>query len=171
MYLYKNTYKYEKKFTEGIKLSILDWIHSFKYDKRFRRVFFFSFYTGLILFRTILCRPIWVNPLNNIIGVWGLYDIDGDLYTENIENTMLFIPFIYLFLQIKSGKDIWKVKDIIIKSVKMSFALSVIIEMSQLFLKVGTLQFTDLVFNTIGGMVGGILFWLIKINSSGKMKK
>lgn len=41
-------------------------------------------YITLIMLRTVFCRVIYIYPLDNVIGNWGLYDIDGKLYTENM---------------------------------------------------------------------------------------
>lgn len=50
----------------------------------------------MILFRTVLKRQIWFDPLGKIMGGWGLYDAGGNLTTESIENFMLFVPFVVL---------------------------------------------------------------------------
>lgn len=52
----------------------------------------------MILFRTILNREIWFDSLGKIMGGWGLYNEEGELTTEAIENFMLFIPFAMLLL-------------------------------------------------------------------------
>ena len=59
------------------------------------RHFFLVFYVGMMLFRTLLCRSIWGNPLDHVLGIWGLHN-NGKLYTENFENLILFLPFIVL---------------------------------------------------------------------------
>ena len=57
------------------------WIRNFQTSAWFRRHFFLAFYVGMMLFRTILCRSIWGNPLDHVLGIWGLYN-DGNLYRE-----------------------------------------------------------------------------------------
>lgn len=57
----------------SIKQATKDWISWFKSDSSFRRIFFLVFYTVMILFRTLLNRNMWANPLSNVIGVWGGY--------------------------------------------------------------------------------------------------
>lgn len=52
----------------------------------------------MILFRTILNREIWFDPQGKIMEGWGLYDANGELTTEAIENFMLFVPFTILLL-------------------------------------------------------------------------
>ncbi len=57
----------------SIKRAAKDWISWFKSDPTFRRTFLLVFYTVMILFRTLLNRNMWANPVSNVIGVWGLY--------------------------------------------------------------------------------------------------
>ncbi len=84
---------------KNLKDSVLIWLRYFKASSKFRRLFFFlAFYFTLILFKTLLNRNMWMNPLSNVIGQWSLYIIDNAtgesrLTTECVENTMLFIPF------------------------------------------------------------------------------
>ena len=153
-------------YTEWRKIGLVEvfknWIQSFKTSKKFRRIFALSIYTCLILFRTIFCRQIWGNPIGNVLGNWSLEFEDGTLSTELIENIILFIPF--------SGLALWALKAQILKNeitlrricfntIKISFLFSLGIEICQVFLRVGTFQISDLVTNTFGGMLGGILFW------------
>ena len=87
----------------SIKQAVLQWILWFKSDTSFRRMFFLTFYTVMILFRTLLNRSMWANPVSNVIGIWGLYKFDTSknamvLTTEVPENLALFIPFTVLLL-------------------------------------------------------------------------
>ncbi|KYG86570.1 hypothetical protein AXF09_11490 [Ruminococcus sp. DSM 100440] len=75
--------------TKAVKI----WWEMFRKSKRFRHLFLLSFYVALMLFRTLLNRSIWSNPLSNILGGWGLYGDDGEMTTEAIENIALFLPF------------------------------------------------------------------------------
>lgn len=47
---------------------ILTWWKIFKKSQTFRRVFLLSFYTAMILLKTILNREIWIDPLNKLFG-------------------------------------------------------------------------------------------------------
>ncbi len=144
----------------SIKQAAKDWISWFKSDSAFRRTFFLVFYTVMILFRTLLNRNMWLNPVSNVLGVWGLYNAKGELTTECIENLALFIPFTILLL--------WAAKDRILKrmtmgsvlwnSTKITFLFSFSVEMLQLFLRLGTWQLSDLFYNTLGGAIGGLIY-------------
>ncbi|MGN0492477.1 MAG: VanZ family protein [Acutalibacteraceae bacterium] len=139
------------------------WVEWFKTDSSFRKIFLFAFYTALILFRTLLNRNMWANPLCDVLGKWWLYTKDGNLTTEAIENFLLFMPFAALLL--------WCFKDRLLGgavtflktvwcSLKTVFLLSFTIEMLQLVLRLGTWQLSDLFYNTLGGAVGGIIYFI-----------
>ena len=53
----------------------------------------------MILFRTLLNRKLWLNPLWNVFGSWTLHNERGELTTECIENVLLFLPFAFLLLR------------------------------------------------------------------------
>ncbi len=149
----------------GVKEAAKLWIKNFKEDKSFKRVFLLMFYVSMMLFRTVLARSYWSSPLMNVLGVWGLHDAKGNIYTENIENLMLFVPFGFLLL--------WSFRDRLFKNIKLnignvllrtfiiSLGLSAGIEVCQLIFKLGTVQVSDVFFNTIGGVVGGLVYYII----------
>ncbi|MBQ1311818.1 MAG: VanZ family protein [Blautia sp.] len=132
-----------------------------KTNKDFRKILAFVFYTAMLLNKTLFCRQIWGQPFKNILGVWGFYD-NGKLYTENVENILLFVPFQF-FLMWTLKKNLWSTDTITAKSyygkaILISFGTSLGIEMAQLFLKVGAFQLSDLFFNTLGGIIGAAAF-------------
>ena len=46
------------------------------------------------------------------------------------------------------------------QSVKVVFFFSLSIEFLQLFLRLGTFQLSDFFFNTLGGLIGGIIYFV-----------
>ena len=148
----------------GWKAAWRKWIDAFKSKSEFRRVFLLAFYTALILFRTLLNRNLWLNPLVNVMGGWSLYDANGQLTTESIENVILFVPFSMLLLWIFGeklcGSKIYFYK-VIRKSCKIVFLCSLSIEVSQVIFRVGTFQIADLFYNTLGGIIGGIIYYIV----------
>ena len=146
----------------SIKQAVTDWISWFKTDSAFRRTFLLVFYTAMILFRTLLNRNMWANPLIDVIGVWWLYNAKGELTTECIENFALFIPFAFLLLWAAKDRILSRVtiKAVLWKSLKITFLFSFGIEMLQLLLRLGTWQLSDLFYNTIGGAVGGLIYYV-----------
>lgn len=153
-------YLYAKEF--GWKTIIKHWLKTFKEDINFRKKCFLVFYTAMIILKTLLNRAIWANPLGNVIGVWGLYNADGEMTTEVLENLALFLPFTILLL--------WNYREKILgcsvgmlrslwKSAISVFLFSLTIEALQLFFRLGTFQLSDLFYNTLGGLVGGFIYW------------
>lgn len=146
----------------GWKTVMQRWLNEFKISSTFRRVFLLVFYTAMILFKTLLNRNMWINPVSDVIGIWGLYNENGDLTTEAIENLALFIPFTILLLWCFHEKIIGgsvKFLTTLWQSVRVVFLFSLSIEFLQLFLHIGTFQLSDLFYNTLGGLIGGLIYW------------
>lgn len=146
---------------QGTKEAFKTWIVHFKTSKLFRKLFLLAFYTGLILFRTLFNRNMWLNPLTDVMGNWWIYDVDpktGEmiLTTECLENFILFIPFSFLVMSCKYKYK--SRKAILYISTKIVLLISLSIEFLQLFLRVGTFQISDLFYNTLGGLVGGFVY-------------
>ena len=127
-------------------------------------VVFLAFVTSLILFRTLLNRQLCMNPLSDVMGGWGIWEIvngEQQLTTEGIENVIMMVPFSAVVMwtfreKIGSG---WK--KILWQSGKIAFIFSVSIEMLQLLLHLGTLQLSDIFYNTVGGVVGGLVYYAV----------
>ena len=151
---------YWKRKEVGIANTIRNWISEFRSNAEFRSWFYLAAYTGMILFRTLLCRKLWVNPVENVIGVWGLHNNDGSLSTEIIENCILFIPWTYLMFSMKGCtiSSLGEGVSLLWNALRFSFSFSLAIELLQIFLKLGTFQLSDLFFNSLGGLVGGGLY-------------
>ena len=58
----------------------------------------------------------------------------------------------------KIGND-WK--KILWQSGKIAFIFSISIEMLQLLLRLGTFQVSDIFYNTVGGMIGGLMYYVV----------
>ena len=123
------------------------WIRQFRTSSSFRNYFFLIFYTGIILFHTLLCQKISGNPLANISGNWGIYDTARKLYTDNAVNFLMFAPLIILLFQAREEKDHTKkmpVQQVLVQGTEISFSISLGIELCQLFLKLGRFPKHDL---------------------------
>ena len=164
MYLYLYCKKNKWKTFEALKKSIGVWFKSFKEDIEFRKIFFFMFYVSMILCRTMLYRDFWTNPLSDIMGGWGFKDAEGQLTTESIENIILFIPFIMLVLWIFQ-KELLRGQcgffHTVWTATRTVGIISLVIEFSQLLFHLGTFQISDLVYNTLGGTIGGFIYYII----------
>lgn len=161
-FLFSFIFMFVWKHYTSIKKALIEWIVWFRTEAYFRRMFLLVFYTTMILFRTLLNRKIWLNPVSNVIGIWGLYNNEGKLTTEVPENLALFIPFTILLLWTYRDKILNKItlSNVLWQSTKIVFLFSFTIEMLQLFLRLGTWQLSDLFFNTLGGFIGGLIYWI-----------
>ena len=145
---------------KGWKSAIVTWYQKFKESVFFRKLFFLAFVTSLILFRTLLNRQLWMNPLSDVMGGWSIWEnVNGEqkLTTECIENVIMMVPFSAVAMwtfQEKVGRS-WK--RILWYSGKIAFVFSVSIEMLQLLLRLGTFQLSDIFYNTVGGVLGGLM--------------
>lgn len=150
---------------EGVKKALQIWCNRFRGDIHFRFVFLNALYISLVLYYTVLGRSIWGHPLQNVIGFWRLVDDSNSLYTQNIENVFLFIPLIPLLCKSSEKKLMKKCSFIytLSKSFYISFMFSLLIETAQLLFKVGTWQLSDLFFNTLGGVLGSIAYYIARI--------
>lgn len=163
---------------KGIKEAIKGWLSFFKTSMFFRKLFAVFFFTVMILFRTLLNRDMWANPLSDVMGGWWIWkNVDGEqkLTAECFENLILLLPFVFLFLwtfeekiqNIKLGRMFWL-------GIKIAFVFSITIEMLQLILRLGTWQLSDIFYNTLGGGLGGVLyygFYRIKSKRKGRERK
>ena len=147
---------------KGWKSAIVTWYQKFKESVFFRKLFLLAVVTSMILFRTLLNRNLWLNPLSNVMGGWGIWEtVNGEqkMTTECIENVIMMPPFTSIVMwtfQDKVGSD-WK--KILWQSGEIAFIFSVNIEMLQLLLRLGTFQLSDIFYNTVGGVVGGLVYY------------
>lgn len=103
---------------KGWKCALVTWYERFKGSVFFRKLFLLAFVTSMILFRTLLNRNLWLNPLSNVLDGWGIW--------------------------------------------KTALIFSVSIETLQLLLRLGTFQMSDIFYNTVGGVIGGLMYYGIR---------
>ena len=146
----------------GWKNAIVTWYQKFKESVFFRKLFLLAFVTSMILFRTLLNRNLWMNPLSDVMGGWGIWEtVNGErqLTTECIENVIMMVPFSAVVMwtfEEKIGNG-WK--KILWYGGKITFGFSLMIEMLQLLLRLGTFQLSDIFYNTVGGLIGGLMYY------------
>lgn len=168
LFMFCYLYAYDpNKGGKGFKSAIKTWINEFKTSVVFRKLFLLAFVTTMILFQTLLYRKIWQNPVSNIMGGWWIWKVNKttgqtELTTECFENLTLMIPFVILVL--------WNLKDSIKKaftflsiiwlSFQISLTFSLLIELLQLIFHLGTFQLSDIAYNSLGGIIGGAIYWI-----------
>ena len=117
---------------KGWKSAIVTWYQKFKESVFFRKLFFLSLVTSLILFRTLLNRQLWMNPLSDVMGGWGIWEtVNGEqkLTTECIENVIMMVPFSAVVMWTFGEKIGNGWKKILWQSGKAAFIFSIGIEM------------------------------------------
>ena len=142
----------------------MTWYQKFKGSVFFQKLFLLAFVTSLILFRTLLNRNLWLNPLSDVMGGWGIWETkNGEqiLTTECIENVIMMIPFTSIVMWTFREKVDKNWKKILWQSGKIAFAFSIVIEMLQLLLRLGTFQLSDIFYNIVGGVVGGFIYYAV----------
>lgn len=162
--LFMTVYNYALKM--GVKNIIREWTDCFKEDKEFRFKFLFAMYIFLVLTRTVFFRNYYGSPIANVLGYWHLYTEEGKINTELFENFALFVPLTFCIF-LAYPRIIFRRKRksffvVIFKGFEISFAASLFIEIIQVFFKLGTFQFSDLFFNTLGGLFGSVLYYIYK---------
>ena len=161
MFLYLYAYEPQEA-GKGWKSAIVTWYQKFKESMFFRKLFLLAFVTSLILFRTLLNRNLWMNPLSNVMDGWSIWEtVNGErqLTTECIENVIMMVPFSTMVMWTFNVRD-----KILWQSGKIAFLFSALIELLQVLLRLGTFQLSDIVYNTVGGIIGGVLYYIaIKI--------
>ena len=102
-----------------------------------------------------------MNSLSKVMGGWGIWEIENGeqkLTTECIENVIMMVPFSLIVMWTFQEKVSRSWKRILLYSGKIAFFFSVSIEMLQLLLRLGTFQLSDIFYNTVGGVLGGLLY-------------
>ena len=163
MFLYLYAYEPQEA-GKGWKSAIVTWYQKFKESVFFRKLFLLAFVTSLILFRTLLNRNLWMNPLSNVMGAWSLWEtVNGEqkLTTECIENVIMMVPFSSVVMWTFQEKMEKGWKKIMWYSGKTAFIFSVSIELLQLLLRLGTFQLSDIFYNTVGGLIGGLMYYAV----------
>ncbi len=144
------------------------WVDAFRASCFFRKLFLLIFTTTMILFRTLWNRNMWMNPLSNVMGGWGIWVVAKDgtrsLTTESFENVIMMVPFTAILM--------WTFREKLVKTAtfrciagrcaEIACCFSLGIEFTQLLLRIGTFQLSDLFYNTLGGFLGGVIYWLCR---------
>ena len=110
----------------------------------------------MILFYLTLAGRKQVDPLINVFGGWLPFKRSNQTWNiDALYNIFLLTPLTF-FLG-KSFPHITK-KNLFKKMILISFGISFFIEINQLIFAIGTFQVSDLVYNTISGVIGGVIY-------------
>ena len=151
---------------KGWKVALQTWATEFRTSCYFRKLFLLAFFSAMILFRTLLNRNLWLNPLSDVMEGWELWKVSSDgtktVTTQGIENIILMFPFTSVLMWTMKEKllKVVSLGSLAVKSAEIAFCFSLTIEFLQLFLRLGTFQLSDLFYNTLGGCLGGAAYWV-----------
>ena len=112
-----------------------------------------EYHYNLILFKEI--KRFW--NYRNQLGIFATA-------TNLLGNVLIFLPFGFFMAMASKYRSF-------LFFVIYSFALSLTIELSQLFMKVGCFDVDDLLLNTIGGMIGFLAFSICNVMRRNYAKK
>ena len=118
-------------------------------------VVLFFLYLSAMLISTIFARPV-TNPFQGVLGHFWFWKGYIRWNNEIIENTLFFIPYTFLFLQAAAPKRPVRAAFL------LSAATSAAIELIQLVFWLGLFQLSDILYNTLGGMLGCGLWFVLK---------
>ena len=126
-----------------------------------RYIIYFLFYFYLLYNDTVFSRTPTYSPFSDVFGGWAIYKTQyHGLSFDVISNVLMFVPLTILFSLAFLNKK--HIKNVILQSVKLSICVSLSIEILQILFMKGTFQFADILFNTSGGLIGALLYVLIK---------
>ena len=146
--------------------------------KLFRKIKYviFGAYVLANLYKTILFRNVREKSVMKLIPFWsyvksislsnGLKIVNGPLLKQIVLNILLYIPMGYLLPFVwpgLHGRSIisWKV-------VLIGFICSAATEVSQLVFRIGLFEFDDMIHNTLGCVIGCMMYSFICRWNAGK---
>jgi glycopeptide antibiotics resistance protein len=126
------------------------------------RLYALAFYTFFILDATLFSRRPFSDPLSELMTGWDLMTPDRYLFYPMV-NLVLFTPFTALLLSVRpdlaagrrGGASFFR--TVYVSGVS-ALIFSLFIETSQLVFNLGTFQYSDLVYNTCSGILGGLCY-------------
>lgn len=147
-------YIYEKNPSKSLKKLMVEFLQMFKSNKKLKNKYFIFLYFAFVAFMTLFNRKPYLNPLNNIFGGWNLFFSNGQFNADAVENVILFIPMGSILTFYARSMSIKKWSYVLSRCIMISLGIETI----QLFLFLGTFQFADVFYNTLGGIIGEIIY-------------
>ena len=145
----------------GIRNILFDIKEKFIKESNYKWKILFYTYLYFIIDKSLLSRSRgMINSLEFAFKRDWLFLVkDTWSRVQAVENILFFIPFSYFFILAfteEKNRDFKLLKNI----TKLSFLLSLSIEIIQLILTIGTFQLSDIVYNILGGIIDYILIIL-----------
>lgn len=154
----------------GFKKSAAKLFTKIKNNKSFLCELLFFIYFFIVLYRTLFQRDFSYDPLSEVFDGWTIFKTQyTGLDYQVIGNVVMFLPFGFLWALCFERKH--KYVRALLNSTLSSLAFSAFIEITQLIFSKGTFQFSDIVYNMLGGLLGAVIFVIIKLIISKKRSK
>lgn len=112
----------------------------------------------VILFQLTLFGRKECDPLSDVFGGWIPFYQYWHWNFDALYNIFLLTPLLFLLLWNFPKMSDGNQKRLMIRCSVISFCMSFFIEINQLIFHIGTFQIADLVYNTISGMIGGLIY-------------
>ena len=125
---------------------------------------------SLFLIVTVVTLILWLtiglrfgesyDSLSNIWGNWLIKKMEYSFDFSAVENIIMFLPLpfaVNIFTRLFINKSISK-KQSVLRNTIYALCLSAFIECTQIVFSLGLFQVSDLVYNTLGGFLGSILY-------------
>lgn len=142
-----------KKNTEMNRTHRTEWIGAILFLSYLMLLMYFMFFSEM-LGRTDASRIFSYNlqPFKEIMRFWKYREVLGyqAVFWNLGGNILCFMPFGYFVMWLWKNMDRWYLVA------SLSLYLSLLIELVQYFMKVGSFDVDDLLLNTIGGILGYI---------------
>lgn len=124
-------------------------------------VLFFSFSLSFIMQITIIGRiGRHYGGWSNMNGDWNIFENPNVISSSQTRNIALFLfimPSVFILLKCFKNK-VLSAKVMMISGTAIPFSISLFIELCQGIFSIGTFQFSDLFYNTLGGVIGTIIY-------------
>ena len=142
-----------KQTTEMNRAHRTEWIGAILFLSYLMLLMYFMFFSEM-LGRTDADRIISYNlqPFKEILRFWKYRDVLGyqAVFWNLGGNILCFMPFGFFVMWLWKNMDRWYLVA------SLSLYLSLLIELVQFFMKVGSFDVDDLLLNTVGGILGYI---------------
>lgn len=132
-------------------------------------LFLFIYFTFAVFFITVIQRECTYAPLANVFRGWSIYKDNHAIDYQVIGNIAMFFPFGLLWALTFEREE--KSAKTLLITLLSSLCFSAFIEITQLIFSKGTFQFSDIVYNTLGGVLGAVIFIIINLIIKKKRSK
>lgn len=128
-------------------------------EKQIGKIILVAGCIGAILYKTILFRHVSSEMRYNLMPFWSYkaaFAGNTGLAEEIILNILLYVPLGFVLRSFSPRSKLWQ-------CVLVSFLISFSTELVQLVFRLGLYEYDDIINNTLGGMLGAIMYKEMRI--------